>query len=313
MKKELAKRFGLICLLIVFFVLLPLLLVSCGSKKDPKNVPPPIYKQEEVIAIRNAHLEQWPKKNGFFLFTDNNDNANANLWHGALALSGHQPSCALLKDLHGPDGRLKRSPWNTNTTNEASRDELLGRIAYWVACHDKETAAMWLDSFQKMGKLCEHPTDDRCDLNPIQHQAMWGLLYYAWKHLGLDPSDNMKLGVAFHSDEHLLVEEIKLSKLGYRVHLPCFNLLVRRHLGAWTNVTQQGADLCVAREPENAFYRYIAEGASEAAITKFLQLVPTIPLASQTRWLWQEDDIQGKKDTIHSASVVFLANLFLSY
>ena len=290
--------------IIIAFVIsfVAILLLSCsGEKKTPllETLPSPIKTQiaEEISRARQNLL----MREDAFIFSDDNDNANFNLFGGILCYSGEKWACDSLKKMNSYDF-LCRNPWECGKIflgetipNEASRDELLGRILFWTAT-DKSTAKNYIYN----NKICKHPTDDRCDID-YTNVGILALL----RNFNLWTSD-------IFGYEAVTLASLQSSELGYRVHLQAITILLYKQnkmCSLFPNCTYL-INALINRDPDNEFYQYIGGKRQESA-RLFLLHTKEMNYKVQSHWYTQNKSSEQKWKTANAACTIALGNLIL--
>ncbi len=160
-------------------LLVPLLLLaSCGKRKDAV-IPHVLSEELRAEVARISPLLNWCDGQAAGARPNNIDHrpncdvGDAMAESGFLTLVGQFPQeqgiLAAMAMSFGPDGQPFRAPSyvGKDTQNEFSRDQLLGLIQGTLAGLPAEQGLrrLW-DYYRATGKLCPHPTDNRCWVSP---------------------------------------------------------------------------------------------------------------------------------------------------
>ncbi len=248
------------------------------------------------------------------------------LFNALLCYSGERRGCAAVRASQGPDGRWWRSPFHVgwedprpgaNRQTSFSRDHTLGVLLYLALTQDAQAASRWLDWMDDhrgpLGQLrvCPDPKEvTDCDVTP----NLYSLMYKVWSYVpGLEPTTAM---VVFRDagDEAASLQTIAATDPGYQLHLHAADLLVKRVTGQ--GVTSSLAAALVAKQPDNAFFRWLAGQEAQAIAADVLarwcifDSVDDFRPDQQNDWIWQRDTAEaGLAETTMAWDCLFMANL----
>jgi hypothetical protein len=112
--------------------------------------------------------------------------------------------------------------------------------------------------------------------------------------------------------DHLtLLAQAKTVPLGYQLHLAALQAWVRRIKGEDTKALDLTFVELRSRDPKNLFFRYLRSGPTEDVVDAFLAFAPPVSVKKQAQWVWQDPPNLYGNGRVHSAAIVFLANLLL--
>lgn len=248
------------------------------------------------------------------------------LFNALLCYSGDRRGCAAVSASQGPDGRWWRSPlhvgWEdprpgSNRQTSFSRDHSLGVLLYVALTQDAEAAGRWLDWMDDhrgpLGQLriCPDPKDvTDCDVTP----NLYSLMYKVWSYVpGLEPTAAMTL-FRDAGDEAASLQTIAATDPGFQLHLHAVDVLVKRVTGQ--GVTSSLATALVAKQPDNAFFRWLAGQEAQAIAADVLDrwcifdARDDYRVDEQNDWIWQRDTSEpGLAETTMAWDCLFMGNL----
>lgn len=248
------------------------------------------------------------------------------LFNALLCYSGERRGCAAVRASQGPDGRWWRSPlhvgWEDPRTDSHrqtsfSRDHSLGVLLYVALTQDAQAAGRWLDWMDDhrgpLGQLrvCPDPkavTD--CDVTP----NLYSLMYKVWSAVpGLEPTTAMAL-FRDAGDEAASLQTIAATDPGYQLHLHAVDVLVKRVTGQ--GVTSSLAAAIVAKQPDNAFFRWLAGQEAQAVAAEVLDrwcifdARDDYRAGEQNAWIWLRDTAEpGLAESSLAWDCLFMGNL----
>jgi hypothetical protein len=209
---------------------------------------------------------------------------------------GDKVACGQVEELFDSEGRFIRSQQHSaDDIDASSRDELLGHLLNIVKTHN-------LDHYTKVlkivntNKLCDSSSDNRCAMTP----GMWAVVGLVAKHLGQPVP--IKATVSDLGDQHTLLLQAKTAPVGYQLHLIAINLLLRLHVGAWTNLSFETAKVLAERAPDNELFQWLA-GNTEVAKALLMKHGETVKEGGD--WWVSQGTAPG-----HPSCRSFLARLF---
>jgi len=266
--------------------------------------------------VLQENKEQWlahaPRCDGYVSKQDCDD-GDSTLFAGLVCLSGEEIGCLTVKDSQSADGRWwrspRRNPGNIGKHNSFSRDMALGVLAYLVKTKDQEAAVQWKSWIDKnrpclisffgcrlrgLHRYCKDDDDKRCTITP----AMFQMMYYTWKYIGLEPTTNMKR----HSGTPL----VKPSQKGYAMHLYGVQEYLRQIMGRGK---KEAAIELVERERTNPFFMYLYQGKTDAVKARVLEVCPTTTDHLQTQWAWERRTAKKAWEKSMMWDCLFMANL----
>lgn len=293
-----------------YFYIYLSLLTGCGSGGEKKGPFLEKYRTSEIIDVVTEARNNLLMKDGIFIFSDNKDNANYNLFGSLLCYSGENWACEQIHRLQKYP-ILCRNPWECGeivggkiVKNEASRDEYLGRLLYWGRTKDyfikdyfikDNTASNYIIN----DRICNNPTDDRCDVNFI-HVGILAIL----KRLDL-----IKGNILGHEVYTLALANS--SELGYRLHLQAVTILIYQMLNMCTfSRCPTLTKTLIKRDANNEFYQYLA-GNKKLAIDLFLEHSKKINYKVQSQWYLQRDSKEQSWTKANAACIIFIGNLLI--
>jgi hypothetical protein len=254
------------------------------------------------------------------------DDGDALLFNGLLCMASYSPACKAAREALDSNGQWWRSPRQVGglhrTKNSFSRDMSLGALLYLVKTSDQDAALKWIEWIQnnrspleirpglrigKVSRLCHDEEDFTCLMSP----AVWQNMGRAWKAIGLPPTSRMsepykefgdlgmrlndlsgKLGYEWTD---LAILELKSTKPGYAMHLKGVLVYLVQKINE-----KAGLDLynwrplaleLTRRQPKNLFFRFLAEGPSDALASELLSSCPNPnTIAPKRQWAWERAD-----------------------
>lgn len=227
-------------------------------------------------------------------------------WNGLLCSNPsagpdvHRLACESdLPRSQSPDGMLWRSPWEAkqqNSTNPDffSRDQGLATLASLTNTKNKTLYEPWLHYIVTHGGYmcpdkfdCRFTTPFWCTADKVATHAS----------LSQPPADIMvpKLGAGVCNNDHLLVyTAVNVNENGSALHLAALDVYIRRQIGDWDSLLQKAADKLHSRDPENAFFRWLSQGASDDLVELILSQIPkhnaTSAVGKRKQWAFVRQD-----------------------
>ena len=241
-------------------LILLLLICSCGTKtsnppRDTTNVVQELGQFKQRVELIRAQLplcQYTPDFVGVSKDTclaegTGSGDADTMLFAGLLCLSGESIGCETARLSFGANGQPHRSPARLDEM-DFSRDMLMGVMAYLVGTKDVETAQRFITwMYNNHRRLCF----DSCDMTP----ATWGTLGEVWKYLGLQPTDDMKVGM--YLDDLTEMAASYRNDVGYTLHLVAVHVFLRQATGSNTTTYARVAEILVQRDPTNPFFQWL--------------------------------------------------------
>lgn len=295
--------------------------VGCGTPSKPGNADPTTPAIEQ-LRLRIETIKSWAPvcskvqgeepypaldPNGDVSDCGDGDGVYIN---GFLCLVGIEPSCEMVKNSIGEDGRLWRSPFRRlngdSNINTSSRDQLNGLLAYLVATKDTYVALRFQDYLKANGnKLCPLDTDGRCNLTSVSY----GLLFDVYRYIGLSTPLEWQAQYPLLSNT-LKFEAVTVSP-GYPMYLIGQQVLLMIKVNDFTSNVKSAADSLFSAQSDNPFYRYLSKGADLDTINLALSQAPSAkPIPANQ---WSISRATSEQAWLNSAGwdYVFLYNLFV--
>ncbi len=238
------------------------------------------------------------------------------LFNALLCFSGETFSCDAIKRSQEDNGRFRRSPLHIgkkviHKSGSFSKDHVLGLLLYFTVTKDKDSASQWYEWMEnnKFGGVLSACEKAHCSITP----QLFGLMYYVWKHVGLEPTIPMRRFRHINRDS-LLAIEARAAK-GYVLHLYGVHSLIRK---IFSLETKRTIGVLSDKQPENPFYSYLRQ-ARKSEISKMLmskcQVLSDDRYVTEnpgSQWSWERDE--EEKAWRHSMGwdCIFIANLILN-
>ncbi|RYZ61543.1 MAG: hypothetical protein EOP09_19825, partial [Proteobacteria bacterium] len=215
-------------------------------------------------------VSRWaPTKDGVMALDPKGQQADILERSGLLCLYGDIARCADVRDSQDEEGRFWRSPQlkHNDPENSFSRDQLNGVFAYLIATRDTGAAERLFDYIETHDrKFCADATDNRCD--PVADT--WGMMYEIWRYLGLKRTWKMFKGSLF--DDTNTDAGMRVVRRGYELTNYVYTVLLRQRLGKSSKKMTSAAETAAIREPLNFMAVFAAEGPSENAAKRVLDI-----------------------------------------
>jgi len=112
-------------------------------------------------------------------------------------------------------------------------------------------------------------------------------------------------------DHVALLTQIKTTTLGYQTHLGALQAWIRREQGETGQTLDQCFVVLRERDPGNLFYDWLRSGATKEIVDKFIAWAPSKPVEKQAEWPYEKPPNEYTNTTVHSAAIVFMANLLI--
>ena len=238
-----------------------------------------------------------------------------NEYAGLLCLSGETDRCNDVKNSQGPDGRWYRNPKSVgvgNGQNSFSRDGMTGTLAYLVATKDTAAAQRWLNYIVPHNdQMCDDGEKGTCKVMT----TAWAHFADVWTYLGLPLTGKMKVNrVVDHIYSPL---EAIFQKFDIELSLADETAYVRTAIADRTGTDVRAFSKSIARtlakrDPGNAFFIFMRDGATEEAAQMVLTECPYDPLTSTDprNWLW---DVSEENDVRRGTGwdCIFMVNLLI--
>lgn len=308
-----------------------LMLWACGdSKKGGSEASQTLIDQ---VNQRTEQIRTWTNSynhNGVAGIEEND--GDAAVFNGILWFSGEDNLIPLSSYLE-VDGRPRRNPLRVATTpeeNSFSRDQTLGLLAYLAKTKDIEMGnrlTQYINSISNhVVKSCP---EDICNFSLP--------LFYTYNMVATEVGfEKLPLWLSLDEDNSTLIEEnkdnltteekdeivastfsdsvlyiaTKLASPGYPLHLAAVQLMLKKNY-SWSKMNQRTANLLQAREKWNPFYVWLAQGVSEEALQRWLDLAPqNPPTCSRVDWILQRSEEQMRQNCSYGWDFIFVSNLF---
>ena len=215
-----------------------------------------------------------------------------------------------------------------------SRDMARGVLAYFLAegavnpdpearLRARDSARRWIGWMQGegQGRLCAPVGPDACYLA----QGIRSLMYYVFKKLDVLPPRSTPLGWRIHLASHHpyygLPLEIGFSPRGNSLNLKAISLLLLRVATppfdkSGNRFLDEVSEALGMRDPGNAFFRFLDEGATPWVIRRTLErcrVERPDPEHDRRDFQWQRYSEDGVWTHTDGHDCVFMLNLILSY
>ena len=296
----------------ILLAIMVIILASCGKAKDTPSAQPSKYKQE--LQQRKEQIMQWVRlRDGLPVFDEphmpEGHNGNVNLFGGLLCLSGEKQFCHVLQY---PNGLLKRNTWSAYTSDESSRDEWIGALATWSASPDSAAMNKFIDAIQRNdSSLCSSGKTPGCRADAF-YFGPWGTTFDVFNH---DPvasvTANMRNAKALQADSSYILSQSKTEALGFRIHLQAVQILIRQKLNRNNSTLAKAAQTLNQRQPQNPFYAYLVNGATDQVAELALKYIPTEQPKSRRSWYLQSDSAENQHLQSAGWPDIFMINLLL--
>lgn len=260
-------------------VLLALALIGCSTSYPRDN-----QVSEETRALIQARArdtarwvpwcEDYPSKD------DCSDGDAMAHGIGYLAAMGFEPSMRAVGE-SVRDGQLMRSPLRQDTTNTASRDQLLGFMAGQLLGEHN-----WLDVkrfIEKHEKICLDATDTRCNLTPV----IKGLIAETHAHLGYPRDTQLYFWEKWFP--YALAAQSAGVPTGYQLNLIVNASWLTWAMGNETRSSYMAAKNAYLRQPLNPWFCIVYKGPNQECADKALALWPTTEPTNKTQWSIERD------------------------
>ena len=102
-----------------------------------------------------------------------------------------------------------------------------------------------------------------------------------------------KLGPGFCNNEHAVIyTSCALNENGSGLHLAAVDVYIRRLIGTWDATLQAAANKLHSRDPQNAFFYWLAKGASDELADLVMSQVPKDGNHPLQQWSFCREDKQ---------------------
>lgn len=262
------------------------------------------------------------------------DDGDMTLFNGLLCASGEPLGCLGVKEaLDKNSGQWHRSPRirvNGNDRGGASfsPDMALGVQLYLVTTKDVDSGRNWLlwlhnhvPCWVELGgtcivrapvpRFCTDPPKEgekenfECTLRPGDSAALSSTVSWLQKNAGLAdlPNGSLRgnLGSFSGKTPSLLEASALVNKPGFSQHLVAVGILLERLQQVKDPALDRAAKTLASREPNNAFFKWLAEGPTQSVRDLVLARCPAadrIPEPPLHQWQWERED--ADKAWLHS-------------
>jgi len=281
------------------FILACLFLSSCGFQdpRDPSLSPDTL----QAIKLKASETASWsPWCDGYPSAEHCNDGDGMATTLGMLCSINFQPACDGVS--HSiKDGQIYRAPNRSDTSNTASRDQLLGFMAAQLSRN-----IGWLEvknHIKDNGRICEDATDGRCELTPVT----LALMGFTHAHLGFVRDPTMWFNGQIFA-KTLLAQSIAVPT-GYQLNLVVNAAYIAWKTGFETMVSYEAARNAYLRQAGNPWFCYVVEGADESCAQLALALWPSEPEFKED-WSIQRDTTDSAWQRSQGWEWLFLSGLF---
>ncbi|MFT3811875.1 MAG: hypothetical protein QM740_00715 [Acidovorax sp.] len=254
------------------------------------------------------------------------DDGDMTLFNGLLCASGEALGCLGVKEaLDRDSGQWHRSPRirvNGNDRGGASfsPDMALGVQLYLVTTKDVDSGWKWLmwlhnhvPCWVVIGGTCivqapiprfctDLPKEGEkenfeCTLRPGDSAALSSTVSWLQKNAGLSelPNGSLRgnLGTFSGKMPSLLEAAALVNRPGFSQHLVAVGILLERLQGTKEIALDIAANTLATREPNNAFFKWLAEGPTQAVRDLILARCPAsdrLPEPPLHQWQWERED-----------------------
>ena len=220
-------------------------------------------------------------------------------WNGIAcsnARNDTQFTCNEPWESQSPNGMIWRSPWEAaiqNSTNPDffSRDQALAVLSHLT----NDANATWYNKWYQFidgnkGSMCPGKFYDCWFVTPF-----WCTFDTVASKKGLkEPSIDWmipKLGEGACNNQNIFIYiSCKYNDNGSALHLASLDVYIRRRLKIWDQVLQNAADVLHKRDPMNAFFRWLSEGASDGLADLIVSQVPKDGNHPMHQWSFVRED-----------------------
>lgn len=301
----------------ILAILISLFLFGCGREKDDEQDTNDDITGEQVQELTVLRSQTYPWavtcQDGQRTYAcEDRSDGDSMIWMGALCTSGETQQCANVKASQGANGRLWRSPArvDNDTSNSFSKDMLLGYLGYLTVTKDVTSAQKFITYlYDNDFQLCDDASDSRCDVNPTQYRAIWGLMKRIWENMGLEPTKEMKQGD--FGDDTIINLQSQFTPGGFTLHLVALEIYLRNKLNSNTGTIQSAANTIAERQYENPFFEYVARGRTQRSAALTLQHCPRERPADAYQWAWQRDQREQAWVNSMGWDCIFMSNLLI--
>ena len=250
---------------------------------------------------------------------DHCDDGDMTLFNGLLCKGGDRRGCDGVRLAQGPDGEWWRSPrrigWTSNSHPGAdvsfSPDQALGVMLYVAVSKDVNAFDRWLKWLDenrpclvKVGSLCLQKgwvrfcTDDadkRCTARPGDCAFLEATGTFLASSAGDICTRILK---ELHLPSNWLpsvptqvLGSASANTPGYPLHLAAVQLLLARTLEIKDPMLTSAGQILAAKQSENPFFQYLANGSSPQVTALVLKLCPSQarPSVDRNQWSWERD------------------------
>jgi hypothetical protein len=267
------------------------------------------------------------------------DDGDMTLFNGLLCASGDSRGCDGVRLAQAKDGRWWRSPRrigmdssNGKNDDSFSPDQALGVMLYATTAKERSVFERWLSWIDdnrpclvNFGGKCllsgwpRYCTDDqadkRCTLRPIDCAA----LEIAGQNLSASNGALCKKVLAefqINTDFFIPIDQLSagaalVNDVGYPMHLAAIEIYLVELNGLASEASRFGAQFLALREPQNPFFRFLAEGKTQRVIDLVLSVCPSpsAPSLSKTQWAWERAASEKAWQNSMYWDCIFMANL----
>ena len=237
--------------------------------------------------------------------TKNRWSCDATFWNGLLCSKPNSAilsfACQSVARSQTANGMLWRSPWeaaNQSSTNPDlfSRDQGLGALAGFSRWHNSSVYDRWTHFIATNSRwvgpsMCPGHYYD-CLLVP----PFWCTFDKVARYAGLTPPPaewmSPRLGSGVCSNDHAAVYiSCRFNELGSGLHLASVDVYIRRLIGDWDRTMQLAAEALHQRQPLNAWFAWLAHGASDHLAEHALQYIAAGDRSSH-QWSFVREDAE---------------------
>lgn len=260
--------------------------------------------------------------------TDCND-GDMTLFNGLLCFSGEKLGCDGVREAQSSDGQWHRSPRlmrlgkndQSNDGAKFSPDMMLGLQLYFIARAKEDRSAVhaqaqnwisWVDG-RDVPRVCTEVVG--CILAPGALGTLGLTIDYLHANVGLKPlpSGTFRgaIGTAMQSWRGITKISVEGNDEHFPLHLVSVELLIARATGKHRDFVTEQVKTLIKRQPENLFYQWLAQGATDALKQRLLQRCPTENSKAPERleWMWELNQNDNKFRNSSYWDCIFLGNL----
>lgn len=324
-----------------FFSLILLLFIANIAKADDVQKRVLLWESKALLCPAEPGRSAFPSKQTEQA-SQPCDDGDMTLFNGLLCAAGNQQGCTGVAEAQDPNtGEWFRSPrirlhGNDRGGSSFSPDMALGVQLYLMKTGDMKRGRKWLTWMHEhvacsinlfgtcvlyaLPRFCTDDAEEKgCTMRPGDAAQLSATVSYLQKNLGMPdlPDGRLRGYLGTFSGYGPAISEIdaKINRPGYSQHLVAVSVHLMRMMGQNDTRIGNAVQTLAEKEPRNAYFRYLNEGATPAVNSLVLEKCPApdrLPKPPLHQWQWEREEADRAWEHSIYWDCIFMANLMRS-